>query len=104
MALLSQASPPGADVRGDVRDYYGKRVKTSEDLMTSCCTMDPETFSTEAREARKLIHPEVLSKYGIGAGKLHFTQSSMDMNELLNCVTYLPTYQKDKILKKSKMR
>lgn len=55
---MSQAS-----VRGDVQSYYGKRVKTSADLMTSCCTMDVDTFSKEAKEARKLIHPEVLSKY-----------------------------------------
>jgi hypothetical protein len=52
-----------AGVRGNVQDYYGKRVKTSEDLMTGCCTMDPEAFSKAAKEARKLIHPEVLSKY-----------------------------------------
>lgn len=50
-------------VHGDVQDYYGKRVKTTEDLMTGCCTTDPEMFSKDAREARKLIHPEVLSKY-----------------------------------------
>lgn len=62
-------TPVGATVREVVQDYYGKRVKTSEDLMTDCCTMDLETFSKEAREARKLIHPEVLSKYIVHAGK-----------------------------------
>lgn len=50
-------------VHDNVKEYYGERVKTSEDLMTSCCTVDRDTFSSEAREAMKLIHPQVLAKY-----------------------------------------
>lgn len=50
-------------VHDNVKEYYGERVKTSEDLMTSCCTVDRDTFSSEAKEAMKLIHPQVLSKY-----------------------------------------
>ncbi len=50
-------------VHDNVKDYYGKRVKKSDDLMTNCCTVDRDTFSTDAKEAMKLIHPEVLSKY-----------------------------------------
>lgn len=50
-------------IHDNVKEYYGKRVKTSEDLMTTCCTLDRDTFSSEAKEARQQIHPEVLSKY-----------------------------------------
>lgn len=46
----------------EVRDYYGRRVETSKDLMTNCCTMDRDTFSSEAKEAFKLIHQDILSK------------------------------------------
>ena len=52
-------------VHENVQDYYGKRVKKSDDLMTNCCTLDRAAFSTDAKEARKLIHPEVLSKYSL---------------------------------------
>lgn len=45
-----------------VKEYYGKVVQKSEDLMTSCCTVDRETFTSEAKEAMKQLHPEVLSK------------------------------------------
>ena len=61
--MTSDAGLQPDSVWKDVQDYYGKRVKTTDDLMTGCCTMDLETFSKEARAARKLIHPEVLSKY-----------------------------------------
>lgn len=49
-------------VHDSVKDYYGKRVQKSEDLMTNCCTVDRSTFTSEAKEAMKQIHPEVLSK------------------------------------------
>ena len=44
-------------------DYYGKTVKKSDDFLTNCCTLDRDAYSTDAKEARKLIHPEILSKY-----------------------------------------
>ena len=53
----------GQEVHEGVKDYYGKRVTKSDDLMTSCCTVDRNAYSTEAKEAMKLIHTEVLSKY-----------------------------------------
>ncbi len=52
----------GPLVHDNVKDYYGKRVKTSEDLMTNCCTVDRNTFSSEVKDALKLIHEDVLSK------------------------------------------
>lgn len=57
--------PAGQEVHEGVKDYYGKRVKKSDDLMTSCCTVDRNAYSTEAKDAMKLIHPEVLSKYNL---------------------------------------
>ena len=50
-------------IHDSVKDYYGKRVKTSDDLMTNCCTVDKNAFSSEVKEALKQIHPEVLAKY-----------------------------------------
>ena len=52
----------GVLVHDDVKDYYGKRVKKSDDLVTNCCTVDRNTFSSEVKEALKQIHEEVLSK------------------------------------------
>lgn len=49
-------------VHENVKEYYGKRVQKAEDLMTNCCTVDRDTYSSEAKEAMKLLHPEVLSK------------------------------------------
>ena len=49
-------------VHDKVKDYYGKRVKTSEDLITNACVIDKESFSADAKETFKLIHPEVSAK------------------------------------------
>lgn len=52
----------------DVKDYYGKRVQNTGDLLTGVCTIDTATFSAQAKEAKKMIHPDVLAKnYGCGA-------------------------------------
>ena len=50
-------------VHENVKEYYGKRVKTTEDLMTNSCTLDRSAFSSEAKEALQQIHPEILAKY-----------------------------------------
>jgi len=52
----------GVVVHDSVKDYYGKRVTKSDDLVTNCCTVDKNTFSSEVKKALKLIHEEVLSK------------------------------------------
>lgn len=49
-------------VHDKVKDYYGKRVKTSEDLITNVCVIDKESFTSDTKEAFKLIHPEVSAK------------------------------------------
>ena len=49
-------------VHQDVKDYYGKRVQNTGDLLTNVCTIDKDSFSAQAKEAKKLIHPDVLAK------------------------------------------
>ena len=49
-------------VHQDVKDYYGKRVQSTGDLLTNVCTIGTASFSAQAKEAMKMIHPEVLSK------------------------------------------
>ena len=49
-------------VHQDVKEYYGKRVQKTGDLLTNVCTVGSATFSTEAKEAMKMIHPDVLAK------------------------------------------
>jgi len=45
-----------------VKDYYGKKVKTTEDLKTNVCLVDKDAYPTHVRETFKLIHPDVMSK------------------------------------------
>lgn len=49
-------------VHQDVKEYYGKRVQKTGDLLTNVCTVTSATFSTEAKEAMKMVHPDVLAK------------------------------------------
>ena len=49
-------------VHQDVKDYYGKRVQTTGDLLTNVCTIGSATFSWQAKEAMKMVHPDVLAK------------------------------------------
>jgi SAM-dependent methyltransferase len=49
-----------------VRNYYGRVLKSSQDLQTSCCTA--ERLPAHLLEAEKLIHDEVKEKfYGCGS-------------------------------------
>ena len=45
-----------------VKDYYGKTLKSSSDLLTSACC-DSEKVPEEFKELLSKIHPEVLSRY-----------------------------------------
>lgn len=45
-----------------VKEFYGKRVKTTEDLISNACCIGRLGITSEAKEALKLIHPEVSSK------------------------------------------
>ena len=54
---------PAADasVYDQVKDYYGKTVHTSKDLVTNACTVGA-THTEAIKEALKLIHPEIKEK------------------------------------------
>lgn len=52
-----------SETYSDVKDYYGKQLRTSDDLKTSaCCTAGGVKLPAQVREALKSIHPEVTSK------------------------------------------
>ena len=62
---MSCAGKNDTPVYDSVKEYYGKVVLKSEDLITNSCTVDRDTFTNEAKEAMKQLHPEVLSKYEV---------------------------------------
>ena len=49
-------------VKESVKDYYGKRLKTSDDLQTNACKLDNKNLSPAVKNALKLIHDEVSSR------------------------------------------
>lgn len=49
-------------VKESVKDYYGKRLKTSDDLQTNACKLGDYRMSPAVKSAMKLIHEEVSSK------------------------------------------
>ncbi|XP_078089176.1 arsenite methyltransferase [Mustelus asterias] len=51
-------------IQDQVKRYYGKRLKKSEDLQTDVtCSKPCNLLSKSAREAMTLIHPEVTQRY-----------------------------------------
>jgi len=49
-------------VKESVKDYYGKRLKTSDDLQTNACKLGDNRMAPAVKSALKLIHDEVSSK------------------------------------------
>uniref|UniRef100_UPI0037E8F3D7 arsenite methyltransferase isoform X2 n=1 Tax=Semicossyphus pulcher TaxID=241346 RepID=UPI0037E8F3D7 len=47
----------------DVKDYYGKKLKTSSDLKTNACVAPAKPIPAFIRQALKKVHPEVVAKY-----------------------------------------
>ncbi len=56
-----------AQIFENIRDYYGRVLKTNRDLKTgACCSGD--SFTPPIREILKQIHPDVIAKfYGCGS-------------------------------------
>eukprot|EP00914_Ancora_sagittata_P021226 GHVO01041790.1.p1 GENE.GHVO01041790.1~~GHVO01041790.1.p1 ORF type:complete len:382 (+),score=50.59 GHVO01041790.1:63-1208(+) len=52
-----------SDVHAQVKDYYGKRVVTGDDLQTNVCLLGKTKKPAFIRDALALIHDEVQSKY-----------------------------------------
>ncbi len=46
----------------EVKDYYGKKIKTSDDLQTNVCLISQDSMPQEAKEALKLLHPDITAK------------------------------------------
>ncbi|ELU09208.1 hypothetical protein CAPTEDRAFT_202823 [Capitella teleta] len=55
--------PKPSAVHDQVKDYYGKRVVTGDDLQTNVCLMAKTKKPAYIREALAMIHDEVQSKY-----------------------------------------
>lgn len=56
-------SSEGADkVKESVKAYYGKRLKTSDDLQTNACKLGDKQMTPAVKNALKLIHEEVSTK------------------------------------------
>lgn len=49
-------------VKEGVKAYYGKKLKTSDDLQTNACKLGDKQMTPAVKSALKLIHDEVASK------------------------------------------
>ena len=49
-------------VRENVKDYYGKTLKTSDDLKTDVCSLAGRKMPKIVKDALKMVHEEVTSK------------------------------------------
>jgi hypothetical protein len=52
-----------AEVHSDVQDYYGKVLKSNDDLKTNACTASGLKMSKQVKQALSLCHQEVVAKY-----------------------------------------
>ena len=50
------------DKHSEVKDYYGKTLKSSYDLKTNVCLVSQDTMPAEAKEVLKSLHPDIKSK------------------------------------------
>ena len=49
-------------VRESVKDYYGKRLKSSDDLKTDVCSLAGRKMPKIVKDALEMVHEEVTSK------------------------------------------
>ncbi|XP_060689216.1 arsenite methyltransferase [Hemiscyllium ocellatum] len=57
-------SQKGTSIQDQLKSYYGKRLKSSEDLKTDvACSKTYVSLSKSATHAMRLIHPEVTQRY-----------------------------------------
>lgn len=49
-------------VKEIVKDYYGNKLKTSDDLQSNACELERKTLSPAVKNALQLIHEDVSSK------------------------------------------
>lgn len=60
--IHSETSMEGTQVHDSVKDYYGKRLKTADDLQTQACVTVGKVVTKPVREAVAAVHDEVASK------------------------------------------
>uniref|UniRef100_H3AAR6 Arsenite methyltransferase n=1 Tax=Latimeria chalumnae TaxID=7897 RepID=H3AAR6_LATCH len=53
----------GQKILDNVKEYYGKRLQSSEDLKSSACTTPSKPIPRHIRESLKEVHQEVISRY-----------------------------------------
>ncbi|XP_069095594.1 arsenite methyltransferase isoform X2 [Pleurodeles waltl] len=53
----------GSEIYNDVKDYYGKYLKKSEDLKTNACVTSTKPQPKFIRDALKDVHEDVVSRY-----------------------------------------
>jgi len=54
---------PPSDVTTSVKEYYGKVLQTSDDLLTTACQTPATSMPKYVRETLAQVHDEVVSKY-----------------------------------------
>ncbi|KAI3352286.1 hypothetical protein L3Q82_005262 [Scortum barcoo] len=65
-ALLTSACSKGfvdGKIHVDVKDYYGKKLKSSADLQTNACMSPAKPVPAFIRQALKKVHPNVSDRY-----------------------------------------
>ena len=55
-------SAENSQIHDSVKEYYGKRVKTADDLQTQACVSLGKSVTKPVREAIGAVHDEVASK------------------------------------------
>ena len=51
------------EIKDNVKEYYGKILKSNKELKTDACVQAPGTVPKQVKEALALCHEEVLSRY-----------------------------------------
>ncbi|XP_033756095.1 arsenite methyltransferase-like [Pecten maximus] len=57
------ASTTDVEVRDSVKEYYGKRLQTVDDLQTQACVAPGRKVTRPVKEAIELVHEVIASKY-----------------------------------------
>ncbi|XP_063056201.1 arsenite methyltransferase [Engraulis encrasicolus] len=50
-------------IRDDVKEYYGKRLKSTADLKSNACVPSAKPIPVHIRNALKEVHPDVIARY-----------------------------------------
>ncbi|XP_053548435.1 arsenite methyltransferase-like [Bombina bombina] len=62
-STTSSCSTQGLQIYQDVKDYYGKHLKSSEDLQTNACVTPAKTLPKYIRDALGEVHEDISSRY-----------------------------------------